>query len=110
MPILLTSASAFQPVNLTSAVMMTLMVPLPLLVEAEHLPEEVAVAAPVLWRGQHLHETQSNFHSLENRADGGHNPGNNLHVSGLSGKIDQRDLEAAFSKYGRVSSQLLKFI
>ena len=30
------------------------------------------------------------------------NPGNNLHVSGLSHRIDTRDLEAAFSKIGRV--------
>ncbi|THH09206.1 hypothetical protein EW146_g8743 [Bondarzewia mesenterica] len=29
---------------------------------------------------------------------GGHNPGNNLHVSGLSTKVDTRDLEAAFAK------------
>ncbi|KAJ7654668.1 hypothetical protein DFH06DRAFT_1203050 [Mycena polygramma] len=38
------------------------------------------------------------------RRDGerGHNPGNNLHVSGLSHKIDTRDLEAAFAKTGRV--------
>ncbi|ESK97576.1 hypothetical protein Moror_17576 [Moniliophthora roreri MCA 2997] len=31
------------------------------------------------------------------------NPGNNLHVSGLSNKVDTRDLEAAFAKVGRVS-------
>ncbi|KAJ7199439.1 hypothetical protein GGX14DRAFT_325221, partial [Mycena pura] len=30
------------------------------------------------------------------------NPGNNLHVSGLSHKIDTRDLESAFAKIGRV--------
>jgi transformer-2 protein len=30
------------------------------------------------------------------------NPGNNLHVSGLSHKVDTRDLEAAFTKIGRV--------
>ncbi|KAJ7165030.1 hypothetical protein C8R46DRAFT_1097958 [Mycena filopes] len=30
------------------------------------------------------------------------NPGNNLHVSSLSHKIDTRDLEAAFAKIGRV--------
>ncbi|KAF7342513.1 RNA-binding domain-containing protein [Mycena venus] len=30
------------------------------------------------------------------------NPGNNLHVSGLSQKIDSRDLEEAFGKMGRV--------
>jgi len=33
---------------------------------------------------------------------GGQNPGNNLHVSGLSHKVDTRDLEAAFTKVGRV--------
>ncbi|TFK42217.1 hypothetical protein BDQ12DRAFT_357096 [Crucibulum laeve] len=32
----------------------------------------------------------------------GVNPGNNLHVSGLSHKVDTRELEAAFSKIGRV--------
>lgn len=36
------------------------------------------------------------------RSGGGHNPGNNLHVSGLSRKVDARDLEAAFAKIGRV--------
>ncbi|KAI8990500.1 hypothetical protein BD414DRAFT_521716 [Trametes punicea] len=34
--------------------------------------------------------------------DGGNNPGNNLHVSGLSHKVDTRDLEQAFAKVGRV--------
>ena len=33
---------------------------------------------------------------------GRQNPGNNLHVSGLSHKVDTRDLEAAFAKIGRV--------
>lgn len=33
---------------------------------------------------------------------GGHNPGNNLHVSNLSHRVDTRDLEAAFAKIGRV--------
>ncbi|KAJ6521221.1 hypothetical protein B0H19DRAFT_721931 [Mycena capillaripes] len=38
------------------------------------------------------------------RRDGekGNNPGNNLHVSGLSHKIDTRELEEAFGKMGRV--------
>jgi transformer-2 protein len=35
-------------------------------------------------------------------SDGSQNPGNNLHVSGLSHKVDTRDLEAAFAKIGRV--------
>lgn len=33
---------------------------------------------------------------------GGTNPGNNLHVSGLSSTIDSRELEAIFSKIGKV--------
>lgn len=37
---------------------------------------------------------------------GGHNPGNNLHVSNLSHRVDTRDLEAAFAKIGRVSAYL----
>lgn len=36
------------------------------------------------------------------RGDGGQNPGNNLHVSGLSHKVDTRELEQAFAKVGRV--------
>lgn len=36
------------------------------------------------------------------RGEGGHNPGNNLHVSGLSHRVDTRDLEQAFAKIGRV--------
>ncbi|KAF8323767.1 hypothetical protein DL93DRAFT_2049482, partial [Clavulina sp. PMI_390] len=30
------------------------------------------------------------------------NPGNNLHVSGLSHKVDNRELEELFSKHGKV--------
>ncbi|PSR72076.1 hypothetical protein PHLCEN_2v12057 [Hermanssonia centrifuga] len=36
------------------------------------------------------------------RGEGGNNPGNNLHVSGLSHRVDTRDLEQAFAKVGRV--------
>ncbi|XP_006453853.1 hypothetical protein AGABI2DRAFT_189205 [Agaricus bisporus var. bisporus H97] len=36
------------------------------------------------------------------KPDGGHNPGNNLHVSSLSHKVTTTDLEAAFAKVGRV--------
>jgi len=36
------------------------------------------------------------------RGDGSQNPGNNLHVSGLSLKVDNRELEAVFAKVGRV--------
>jgi hypothetical protein len=38
---------------------------------------------------------------------GGQNPGNNLHISGLSHKVDTRDLEAAFAKIGRVRKRQL---
>ncbi|KZT58335.1 hypothetical protein CALCODRAFT_432775, partial [Calocera cornea HHB12733] len=30
------------------------------------------------------------------------NPGNNLHVSGLSSRVDNRQLEEAFGKFGKV--------
>ncbi|KAG8219256.1 hypothetical protein J3R82DRAFT_95 [Butyriboletus roseoflavus] len=40
--------------------------------------------------------------SLSGREGGGLNPGNNLHVSGLSHKVDTRDLEQTFAKIGRV--------
>ncbi|KAH8099458.1 hypothetical protein BXZ70DRAFT_302886 [Cristinia sonorae] len=36
------------------------------------------------------------------RDSGGNNPGNNLHVSGLSHRVDTRELEQAFAKVGRV--------
>lgn len=39
--------------------------------------------------------------------DGSNNPGNNLHVSGLSSRVDTRDLEQAFAKIGRVRRSLL---
>ncbi|GAA6046791.1 hypothetical protein JCM3770_005645 [Rhodotorula araucariae] len=32
----------------------------------------------------------------------GNNPGNNLHVSGLSLRVEERDLEELFGKYGRI--------
>ncbi|KAJ3769097.1 hypothetical protein FB446DRAFT_649280, partial [Lentinula raphanica] len=31
------------------------------------------------------------------------NPGNNLHVSGLTSKVDDRELEAVFAKVGRIT-------
>ena len=43
------------------------------------------------------------FYHPSSREGGGQNPGNNLHVSGLSSRVDTRDLEAAFAKIGRVS-------
>lgn len=39
------------------------------------------------------------------RSGGDSNPGNNLHVSGLTNKCTDRDLEEAFGKYGTVSSK-----
>ncbi|KAJ3986825.1 hypothetical protein F5890DRAFT_1406453 [Lentinula detonsa] len=39
------------------------------------------------------------------RRDGGqdNNPGNNLHISGLSTEVDDRELEATFAKVGRIT-------
>lgn len=45
--------------------------------------------------------------SRSRKPDGGHNPGNNLHVSSLSHKVTTTDLEAAFAKVGRVRLQVL---
>ncbi|GAA5907726.1 hypothetical protein JCM6882_008957 [Rhodosporidiobolus microsporus] len=38
----------------------------------------------------------------DNRGPEGGNPGNNLHVSGLSTRVEERDLEELFSKHGRI--------
>lgn len=44
------------------------------------------------------------FNSYYSGAPGGQtNPGNNLHVSGLSTRVEDRDLDEVFSKFGRVS-------
>lgn len=43
-----------------------------------------------------------NLPAASRNGDGSQNPGNNLHVSGLSHKVDTRDLEQAFTKVGRV--------
>jgi transformer-2 protein len=48
------------------------------------------------------------FNVSTSREGGGQNPGNNLHVSGLSSRVDTRDLEAAFAKIGRVSGNLCR--
>ena len=45
-------------------------------------------------------------HFCSRRGDVAGNPGNNLHVSGLSHKVDTRELEQAFAKVGRVSALL----
>ena len=41
-------------------------------------------------------------HEKNSGREGGLNPGNNLHVSGLSHRVDTRDLEQTFAKIGRV--------
>ena len=41
------------------------------------------------------------YGSTHRRAEA-NNPGNNLHVSGLSKQVDTRELEQAFAKVGRV--------
>lgn len=41
--------------------------------------------------------------------DGGTNPGNNLHVSGLSSRIDNRELESIFSKVGKVKKAAVMY-
>ncbi|GAA5973576.1 hypothetical protein JCM11641_007129 [Rhodosporidiobolus odoratus] len=37
------------------------------------------------------------------RGGEGNNPGNNLHVSGLSTRVEERDLEELFGKHGRIA-------
>lgn len=46
----------------------------------------------------HLHLASNSHYG------GDSNPGNNLHVSGLSAKVTDRDLEEAFGKFGKVRS------
>ncbi len=48
----------------------------------------------------------SQYINFPARGEAGQNPGNNLHVSGLSSRVDTRDLEAAFAKIGRASVAL----
>ncbi|CAK5275426.1 unnamed protein product [Mycena citricolor] len=43
------------------------------------------------------------------RESAGQNPGNNLHVSGLSHRLETRDLEAAFAKIGRVQKASIMY-
>ena len=46
--------------------------------------------------------TYSYQRSSRPSSPGNHNPGNNLHVSGLSHRVDSRDLENHFAAIGRV--------
>ncbi|CAK5266626.1 unnamed protein product [Mycena citricolor] len=43
------------------------------------------------------------------RQSGGDNPGNNLHVSGLSHRLEVHELETAFAKTGRVQKASIMF-
>jgi hypothetical protein len=71
---------------------------------AAMLLEGPGAGAPALTRKEK--EGQSDIHRTSARVSlishASNNPGNNLHVSGLSHKVDTRDLEAAFAKIGRV--------
>ncbi|KIP04932.1 hypothetical protein PHLGIDRAFT_176971 [Phlebiopsis gigantea 11061_1 CR5-6] len=63
--------------------------------------------SPGRGQGDHPPRRSSRSRSPTRDADrgrdgAGSNPGNNLHVSGLSHRVDTRDLEQAFAKIGRV--------
>jgi hypothetical protein len=64
----------------------------------------VAIAAVAATAGKQFHPSClfacSTYHAR--RPEQGNNPGNNLHVSGLTSKVETRDLEEAFAKCGRV--------
>lgn len=72
---------------------------------------EVGVLGPQGMEGEQLFFTldpRTIFsYLLMRRRDISCNPGNNLHVSGLSHKVDTRELEQAFAKVGRVSTVLI---
>jgi hypothetical protein len=75
---------------------------------AIHQGAQVGVGAPdvvmAMTEGMHLSSLfLSQYNNFPVRGEVGQNPGNNLHVSGLSTRVDTRDLEAAFAKIGRVS-------
>ncbi|GJJ13119.1 hypothetical protein Clacol_007369 [Clathrus columnatus] len=53
--------------------------------------------------------SQSPGRARDSGRESGTNPGNNLHVSGLGTRIDNRDLEIAFSKYGRVQKAAVMY-
>ncbi|KAK2462881.1 hypothetical protein APHAL10511_005079 [Amanita phalloides] len=58
--------------------------------------------SPIRDRGERPQRSSRSRSPIGRDSERGQNPGNNLHVSGLSHKIDTRDLEAAFAKIGRV--------
>ncbi|GAA98830.1 hypothetical protein E5Q_05518 [Mixia osmundae IAM 14324] len=47
------------------------------------------------------------YRPMPAQAGGGENPGNNLHVSGLSNRTEDRDLEDCFAKFGRVQKSAI---
>lgn len=51
-------------------------------------------------------QTTTSDHSIVRGQQPGNNPGNNLHVSGLSTRVEDRDLEEIFGKFGRVHLSL----
>jgi len=53
--------------------------------------------------------TARNGDDRAGRGEAGLNPGNNLHVSGLSSKVDNKDLEIAFSKYGKIAKAAVMY-
>lgn len=53
-------------------------------------------------RGSRSRSPKRNGDAKDTSSDGNTNPGNNLHVSGLSSRIDSRELEALFAKVGKV--------
>jgi len=58
--------------------------------------------SPVRDRGDRPQRLSRSRSPIGRDSERGQNPGNNLHVSGLSHKVDTRDLDAAFAKVGRV--------
>ena len=76
--------------------------------KAASLPDGLAVVAaqlPETVRGKCLASSPPPYLQIDvpyRRESGANNPGNNLHVSGLSHRVDTRDLEQAFAKVGRV--------
>jgi len=58
--------------------------------------------SPIRDRGDRPQRSSRSRSPIGRDSERGQNPGNNLHVSGLSHKVDTRDLEASFAKVGRV--------
>lgn len=72
------------------------------LLEEEEGEETTTTEIIIVEGALHLFCHRTRHPNAPHRADGGVNPGNNLHVSGLSSRVDNRELEAVFSKMGKV--------